>query len=220
MPVSPLTISLDNGRSVDAVQHLPEGDTLPEWVVVYAPGAGSSLDDGFGVFLCERLAAQGIAAVRFQFPYQQARSRRPDPPALLQATWRAAIDAARPRGRRIAVGGRSMGGRIASMVAAAGTPVDALALFAYPLRPPGQPEKIRVAHLPQITAPTLFCSGTRDSFGTPGELAEAAALVPNASLHLLEGADHGFTCLKSSGRTKQQAWDEAVDTFIAWLHER
>jgi len=103
------------------------------------------------------------------------------------------------------------------MVAAAGTPVDALTLFAYPLRPPGRPDRVRAGHLPQIAVPTLFCSGTRDSFGTPAELAAAAALVPHSVLHLLEGADHSFDCLKSSGRTRAQVWQEGADTAIAWL---
>lgn len=217
MGQSPLTLSLPDGRTVDAMQHLPEGGATPTWVLAYAPGAGSSLNDGFGVHLCERLAAEGMGALRFQFPYQQARSGRPDAPALLQATWLSAIEAARPLGARLAVGGRSMGGRIASMVVAAGAPVDALTLFAYPLRPPGRPDKVRAGHLPQIAVPTLFCSGTRDSFGTPEELAGAAGLVPQSTLHLLQGADHGFDCLKSSGRTRAQVWQEAADTTIAWL---
>lgn len=217
MAEQPLTLTLSDGHTVDAVHHLPAGEATPDWVLAYAPGAGSSLNDGFGVYLCERLTAEGMGALRFQFPYQQARSRRPDPPALLQATWRSAIEAARPLGARLAVGGRSMGGRIASMVVAAGTPVDALTLFAYPLRPPGRPDKVRADHLPQVAAPTLFCSGTRDSFGTPEELMIAAGLVPQAMLRLLDGADHGFDCPKSSGRTRAQVWAEATDVTLAWL---
>ncbi len=209
-------VTLADGRTVSAVQVTP-GSPPPPWVVVYAPGAGSSLEDEFGVYLCERLAAEGLAAARFQFPYQEAHKGRPDPPAVLDATWRAAIEAFRPLGQRIAIGGRSMGGRVASLVAAKGTAVDALALFAYPLHPPGQPEKRRDAHLPQIAAPTLFCCGTRDVFGAPEELATAAALAPKARLHLLEGADHGFDVLKSSGRTRRDVWAEAVNTLLAWL---
>jgi hypothetical protein len=201
---------------VSAVCHAPEAPT-PEWVVEYAPGAGSNLNDGFGVYLCERLAAEGMAALRFQFPYQQAGSRRPDPPALLLATWLAAAEAARPLGQHLAVCGRSMGGRVASLMVAGGAPVDALGLFAYPLHPPGRPEQRRDAHLASIAAPTLFCCGTRDSFGTPEELRAAAALVPNAHVHFLEGADHGFDCLKSSGRTRPDVWAEAAGATVAWL---
>lgn len=215
MTESAVTIDIGAGRTVTGLQAIPAAPA--PWVVVYAPGAGSSLKDPFGVYLAARLVDAGLAAGRFQFHYQESNNRRPDPPALLEAAWRAAIDHFRPLGARIAITGRSMGGRYASVVAAKGTPVDALGLFAYPLHPPGRPNQRRDAHLPQVAVPTLFCSGTRDTFGTPEELAEAVRLVPGARLHLLEGADHGFTTLKSSGRTKQQVWAEAVDTFLTWL---
>lgn len=212
-----LVLALADGRTVDAVACLPAGPGTPEWAVAYAPGAGSNLHDGFGAYLCERLTAEGFAALRFQFPYQQARVRRPDPPPVLRATWRAAIDTARPLGRRLALSGRSMGGRIASLVAAEGAPADALVLFAYPLHPPGRPDQRRDAHLPRLTLPVLLCSGTRDAFGTPEELAEAARLMPRAALRLLEGADHAFDCPKASGRTRQDVWRAAADACIGWL---
>jgi predicted alpha/beta-hydrolase family hydrolase len=110
-----------------------------------------------------------------------------------------------------------MGGRIGSHVVAQGTKAAALALFAYPLHPPGKPEQRRDAHLPDIAVPTLFCSGTRDAFASPEELREASTLVPNASVHALDGADHGFAVPKSSGRTLQDVWAEAVDALVAWL---
>ena len=147
----------------------------------------------------------------------EAGKRRPDRTPVLEATWRAVIESVQQDGVRLAVGGRSMGGRIASQVVAAGTPADALALFAYPLRPPGNPEKMRDQHLPLIGVPTLFCSGTRDSFGRPDELRLAASKVPQATVHLLEGADHGFNVPKSSGRTREQVWDEAIDAMLDHL---
>ena len=110
-----------------------------------------------------------------------------------------------------------MGGRIASQVVVQDTPVDALALFAYPLRRPGNPERVRNGHFPDIGIPTLFCSGTRDSFGTPEELKAAAAEVSNSTVHLLEGADHGFTVLKSTGKSREDGWSEAVDALLDWL---
>ena len=110
-----------------------------------------------------------------------------------------------------------MGGRIASHVAAQGAAVDAVALFAYPLHPPGNPRKSRDSHLPQIASPALFCSGTRDTFASPEELAAAAATVPRATVHSLEGADHGFAVLKSSGRTKEDVWSEAAAFLLSWL---
>ena len=184
---------------------------------IYAPGAGSNINDGFGKFLASRLAAAGMATVRFQFPYMEAKKRRPDSPRLLESTWREVIETVRPDASKIVIGGRSMGGRIGSQVAAQGTAVDALALFAYPLRPPGNPEKVRNGHFPEIGIPTLFCSGTKDSFGTPEELEAAATDVANAAVHLLEGADHGFAVPKSSGKTREDVWAEAVDAFLGWL---
>lgn len=135
---------------------------------------------------------------------------------MLETTWRASIDAVRDD-RKLVIGGRSMGGRIASQVVAQEVEADALALFAYPLHPPGKPEKRRDSHLPAIGVATLFCSGTADAFAAPEELAEAAALVPNARVHMLEGADHGFAVRKSTGRTRDDVWREAVDAMWEWL---
>lgn len=110
-----------------------------------------------------------------------------------------------------------MGGRIASQVVSQGTFVDALALFAYPLRPPNNPERIRNEHFPEITIPTLFCSGTRDSFGTPEELMVASADITNATVHLLDGADHGFKISKLSGKRSEDVWADAAEAFVDWL---
>ena len=184
---------------------------------VYAPGAGSNLDDPFAIYACRRLAEQGLTAVRFQFPYMEAGRRGPDPPARLEKTWRAVVAAIRKEDRRLVIGGRSMGGRIASQVVAQGTAVDGLALFAYPLHPPGKRDQWRDQHLPSIGVPTLFCSGTRDTFGTPQELQLAASKVLESTIHFLEGANHGFAVPKSSGRTKEDVWVEAVEVLDSWL---
>ena len=200
---------------VSVVRSVPEG-AAPAWTWVYAPGAGSSIRDPFGAYASAALAERGVATVRFQFPYMERGSKRPDPPRTLEATWRAVIEASRTDGVRLIASGRSMGGRVASMVVAGGEQADALALFAYPLHAPGRAEG-RVEHLQSIGIPTLFCSGTRDAFGTPEDLREAAALVGDSTLHLLHGADHGFATLKSSGRTREDVWREAVDAMLAWL---
>jgi predicted alpha/beta-hydrolase family hydrolase len=188
------------------------------WTFVYAPGAGSNVHDPFGVFACRALAERGVRGVRFQFPYQEAKRRSPDRPPTLEAAWRAVIDAVRDDSRLV-VGGRSMGGRIASQVIAKDVAGDALALFAYPLHPPGKPEQRRDAHLQSIAVPAFFCSGTNDAFAAPEELREAAALVPNATVHLLEGADHGFAVRKSTGRTREDVYREAVDAMWVWLSQ-
>jgi len=211
-----LTLPLAPGGSVSGLWATPPGEQSP-WTVVYAPGAGSNLHDPFGGFLAEHLAALGIPSLRFQFPYQESESAQPDRPPVLEAAWDAAIATAAARGGRLVLTGRSMGGRIASMVVATGAPAAALGLFAYPLHPPGRPQQRRDGHLAAITIPTLFCSGTRDAFATADELAVAAALVPRSSVHLLEGADHGFAVLKSSGRTRPQVWAEAAQALTDWL---
>ena len=95
--------------------------------------------------------------------------------------------------------------------------MDALALFAYPLHPPGNPGKTRDQHLPDISVPVLFCSGTRDAFATPEELAAAAYMVPKATIQPLEGADHGFSVLKSSGLTRDDVWSDACGYLLSWI---
>lgn len=190
----------------------------PRWTFIYAPGAGSTINDAFGLALARALPERGASVVRIEFPYMAAGRRGPDRPPVLEATWRAAIEELRPGdASRLVVGGRSMGGRIASMVAAADASVDAVALFAYPLHPPGKPEQQRVEHLPHLHVPAMFCSGTRDAFATPDELRAAAASVEHATVHLLEGADHGFAVPKSGGRTRDDVWREAVEAMLKWL---
>jgi len=187
------------------------------WMFVYAPGAGSNIDDPFGAYAARELAKRGVTTIRFQFPYMEAGRRGPDRTPVLEAAWRAVIDAARDGKTRLVAGGRSMGGRSASQVAAQGAAVDALALFAYPLHPPGKPEQLRDEHLPRLTAPVLFCSGTNDAFASPEELRAAAKKVRRAKVHLLDGADHGFAVRKSSGRTREDIWAEAVAAMTDWL---
>lgn len=217
-----LQIEVRAGASITAISTEPAGHA--GWTFIYAPGAASNLHDPFGTYLCETLAARGVTAVRFQFPYMESGRRSPDRTDALEATWRAVIDTVRPDGGKLAVGGRSMGGRIASMVIAtaegsSGRPVkaDALALFAYPLHAPGKPEQLRDTHLPSITARTLFVSGTNDAFGSPDELRAAAEKVKRSALHLLDGADHGFAVRKPSGRTKQDVFEEAAAALVNWL---
>ena len=108
---------------------------------------------------------------------------------------------------------------MASRVVAHGASVTALALFAYPLHPPGKPERVRDEHLPSIMVPTLFCSGTRDAFASPSELKQVASKVETSSVHLLDGADHGFAVLKSSGRSREDVWEEAASAFLEFLED-
>lgn len=219
MPDRSFTVDVSNADSVTAIRTpaKPTARRGAAWTFVYAPGAGSNIHDPFGAYASRALAAQGIAAVRFQFPYMEAGRRGPDRPSVLEATWLAVIDAVRDGKTRLAAGGRSMGGRIASMVLARGATADALALFAYPLRPPGKPGQLRVDHFASIKVPALFVSGTNDAFGSPGELRAATKMLDHSKLHLLDGADHGFAVPKSTGRTRDDVWAEAVAAFTAWL---
>ena len=211
-----IQIEIPGAGSISAIRTTP---VMPAsgWLFAYAPGAGSNVHDPFGAHACSRLSEKGIAGLRFQFPYAEAGRRRPDRPPVLEATWRSVIDTLPANDTRLVVGGRSMGGRIASQVVARGAKADALALFAYPLRPPYNRSLMRDEHMPSINVPTLFVSGTRDGFARPEDLEAAASKVPHASVHLLEGADHGFSVLKASERTRQQVWDEAIDATLDWL---
>lgn len=186
---------------------------------MYAPGAGSNINDPFSKYLASRLADAGASTVRFQFPYMEAGKRRPDRPKLLEETWNNVIDRIQSDAEKLVVGGRSMGGRISSQVVAQGTPVHALALFAYPLNPPYNRALSRDGHLPDIDVPTLFCSGTRDNFASPDDLIAAAAKMTNATVHELDGADHGFSVLKSSSRSRYDVWKEAVDVMLGWVKD-
>jgi predicted alpha/beta-hydrolase family hydrolase len=222
MAAAEQTISVDvpGSGAVTVVRTKPRGDA--GWTFIYAPGASANVNDPFGVHAAGVLAERGVSTVRMQFPYQQAKKSAPDRPPVLEATWRAVIDAVRADGAKLCIGGRSMGGRIGSMVHAAtgpvdGVKVDALALFAYPLHPPGKPQQLRTEHLPSIKARTLCVSGTRDAFASVDELRAAAALVKRSNVHVLEGADHGFNVPKSSGRAKVDVWDEAVGALVGWL---
>jgi predicted alpha/beta-hydrolase family hydrolase len=215
MPEKQLTIDVPGAGAVSAL--LDEAPGPPGTLVIYAPGAGSNLRDPFGAYLAARLVEAGCSLLRFQFPYTEAGRRLPDRNPVLEATWRAAIEMARERTPRLVGGGRSMGGRIASQVVAQGTEVAGLALFAYPLHPPGRPDQPRDKHLPSISIPTLFVSGTRDAFGSPDDLYAAAAKMPNATVSLLEGADHAFNVAKATGRTRTDVWEEACASLLSFL---
>lgn len=171
----------------------------------------------------ERLAvafdALGIRVVRFNFPYREKGAKLPDPMPVLKDC--IASQAARVRGgQKLIIGGRSMGGRAASMLAADGFDCDGLLLLAYPLHPAGQPEKLRAAHLPQIKAPVLCFNGTRDALCDRKLMDPIVAGLDRWQMHWLEGADHSFHVLKSSGRTDEQVMQEVGATAQRWLAGR
>jgi hypothetical protein len=155
--------------------------------------------------MARALTARGFDVVTFDFLYTHARRKLPDKNDVLEATWRAVIDRARAlpdlsRGP-LFLGGKSMGGRIATQVAAGGDVgvFAGLVLLGYPLHPPGKPDKLRADHLPRVAAPMLFVQGARDIFGTPDELRPILARVPRTTLFVVEGADHSLATSKRAG---------------------
>jgi predicted alpha/beta-hydrolase family hydrolase len=170
--------------------------------------------------LADALARSGRSALLYNFPYAEKGSRRPDPPVLLEATTRAAAELALEAtgAGRIVHGGRSLGGRIASQVVAAGVRAEGLALLGYPLHPPGQCEKRREAHLPRIDAPMLFVQGSRDAFAREDLLRSLLErLGPRAEHVLVRDADHSFGVLKRSGRTPEDVLAEVRAAVLEWL---
>src|SRR6185436_6272916 len=170
------------------------------------------------------LAARGIATFRYQFPYVENRSRRPDPQPILLATVQSAVQAARAAAADLPllVGGKSMGGRMTSLACAkegAGD-VRGLIFFGFPLHPPGAPATERAEHLERVQIPMLFLQGTRDKLADLGLLRPVIErLGSRATLHVVEGADHSFEMLKRTGRTAADVLEELASTAASWAEQ-
>lgn len=175
--------------------------------------------DGGMTRAAQTLEAAGLNVVRFNFPYREKGSSRPDSMPVLKASVAEAANRARRElaPRKLIIGGRSMGGRAASMLAAEGFDCDGLLLLAYPLHPAGQPEKLRAAHLAQIGVPVLCFNGTRDALCDRKLMDPIVAGLDRWQMHWLGGADHSFHVLKSSGRTDDQVMQEIAATAQLWL---
>jgi uncharacterized protein len=187
--------------------------------LILAHGAGAPQTHPWMVRMAGVLASRGLEVFTFNFLYTESRRRVPDKNDVLEATWRAAATAVRAQSeiarRKLLIGGKSMGGRIASQVAAAPAmgELAGLVLLGYPLHPPGRPDKLRTAHLPQVMAPMLFVQGSRDTFGTPAELEPVLAPLAARGTRLLaiEGGDHSLVPLKSSGVDLEQVMARVAD---------
>ncbi len=180
------------------------------------------MDDQGMLRLAAALEARGFEVLRFNFPYREAGSRRPDPMGVLKESISSVVKHVleKQKPNRLVIGGRSMGGRAASMLAADGFACDGLLLAAYPLHPAGQPEKLRDAHLPRIRCPVLCFNGTRDALCRRDLMERAlATLQAPWRMHWLEGANHSFHVLKSSGRTDAQIYAEVGEASARWLSE-
>lgn len=189
-------------------------------VYVLAHGAGGTMNDRGVLAAAKAMRGAGLGVVRFNFPYKERKGGRPDPMPLLMDTVAAVAERTfeELRPERLIIGGRSMGGRAASMLAAGGFDADGLLLLAYPLHPPNQFGKLRDTHLPQIAMPVLCFNGTRDEFCRKDLMVRTLTLVkPSWTMHWLDGADHGFHVLKTSGRTDAELWDEVRAATNRWL---
>ena len=163
--------------------------------LVVAHGAGAGMDHPFMAGFARAIAKHGIATLRFNFPYVERGRRSPDPEAVLRATWLAAFEDARSRadGRPVLAGGKSLGGRIASMAVADGMPAAGLVFLGYPFHPPGKPERVRDEHLYRITVPMLLVQGTADPFAKPEIVRKVLRKLGRAVEHVpIEGGDHSF----------------------------
>ncbi len=190
----------------------------PTAALVLAHGAGAGQKSPFMVRVGSGLASRGISTATFDFPYMTAKRSMPDKPPVLERTWRDAIAEAEKTFATLPlfIGGKSMGGRIATHVAAqdAGH-LRGVVLLGYPLHPPGKPQQRRDAHLPSVNTPMLFVQGTRDAFGTAAEIAALLPSLRQATLHEVAGGDHSF---KTSG--KKDTVEPIMDTVAEWIRHR
>ena len=212
------TIPVGNETTSAIYDPAPNGDKST--VFVCAHGAGGNMADKSILTVTRALGARGLSTVRFNFLYKEKHSSRPDPMPKLKETTAAVVAQVRAelRPKTLIIGGRSMGGRAASMLAADGFDCSGLLLLAYPLHPPGKPDQLRDAHLPSIRIPVLCVNGTRDPFCTP-ELMKGVLERVTAPWQMLwvETADHSFHVLKSSGKTDAQVVGEVADAAEKWV---
>jgi uncharacterized protein len=204
------------GTNVSTAWIAPKGSVA---TLVLAHGAGAGMDHPFMAGFSRAIAEAGVSTLRFNFPYVERGKRSPDPERLLRDAWLAAFSAAvsKARGRAVLAGGKSLGGRIASMCVADGMPADGLVFLGYPLHPPGKPERIRAEHLYRITVPMLFLQGTKDPFATPALLAKVVRkLGDRATLVPVEGGGHSFKVGggKADEREIGSALAETVAPFV------
>lgn len=201
--------------------------TSPVAALILAHGAGAGQKSAWIVKAAKALPERAITCATFDFPYITAGRKVPDRAPVLEEHWRKMLD----EGWRtfadlpMFIGGKSMGGRMASHVAAQGVAgarstgsgqVSGIVFFGYPLHPPGRPDQRRDAHLPQIAEPMLFVQGSRDTFGNEDEIAAMLPSLPRATLHVIPGGDHSFR-VPGGAKAQQPAFDDAIDAAAAWM---
>lgn len=212
----------EGGGRVSAILLRPDDAWL---LYVVAHGAGAGMRHPFLESVCAALAERGIATLRYQFPYMELGKKRPDSPAILEASVRAAV----LKGHELVphlpliAGGKSLGGRMTSGAAASGllADVDGLVFLGFPLHAPGKPATSRADHLGKVDLPLLFLQGSRDDFARLDLITDVCEeLGSNATLHVVEDADHSFAVPKRSGRNRDDIIGELTQTIAEWVRGR
>jgi uncharacterized protein len=204
------------------MDHLLDSPPNPTACYVFAHGAGAGMRHTFMAAIARGLFERGIATFRYQFPYMEQGSKRPDSPKVAHAAVRAAVAAAAKQlpGVPLFAGGKSFGGRMTTQ-AQAEEPlphVKGIILVGFPLHPAGKPSIERAAHLSKVTVPMLFLQGTRDTLAELELIRDVTGkLGRNATLHIVEGGDHSFHVLVKSGRTDPEVRDELLDVMSGWM---
>ena len=223
-----LTVQVNDKEAVTALLYPAAKKNHAAVTVILGHGAGASQTSGFMRMFAQGLAARGLDVMTFNFVYMEQGRSVPDQKHKLESCFSAVIEAAlkhkKLRNNRVVVGGKSMGGRIASQVMAGedkekfATDVVGLVFLGYPLHPPGNPAKLRVEHLPEIQKPMLFVQGTRDALGTPDEIRPfIKGLRPAAKIHSIEGGDHSFKAPKKFGLPQDQIFETSMDEIDRWI---
>ena len=223
-----LTIQVNDKEAVSALVYAADKKNRAGITVVLGHGAGASQTSGFMRMFAKGLAARGLDVMTFNFIYMEQGRSVPDQKPKLEACFRAVIDTAlkqrKLKQNRLVIGGKSMGGRIASQVMAEegkeafADDVVGLVFLGYPLHPPGNPAKLRVEHLEHIHKPMLFVQGTRDALGTPDEIQPyIKGLRPAAKIYSIEGGDHSFKAPKKFGLSPDQIFEAAMNEIDRWV---
>lgn len=224
-----LTVSVNEKESVTALLYAAAKQIRAGLTALLGHGAGASQDSGFMRMFANGLVQRGLDVMTFNFVYMEQGRSVPDHKHKLESCFRAVIETAvkhrKLKNNRLVIGGKSMGGRIASQVAATAyqekepltEQIDGLVFLGYPLHPPGAPEKLRVEHLGNIHKPMLFVQGTRDALGTPEEIQPfIKGLRPAAKIHSIEGGDHSFKAPKKFGLPQENIYETAMDEIVRW----
>jgi uncharacterized protein len=227
MGYSEYRVAVPSGRgTVEVCMRVWDSHAASGPCLVLAHGAGAGHDSGFMVDFASALAAHGLETVTFNFPYVEQRRRVPDRNDVLEESWRTVISAVRERlpARPLFIGGKSMGGRIASQVAAgpegAGLGIRGLVFLGYPLHPPGRPQQLRASHWPRVSAPALFVQGSRDTFGAPDELREhLPSWGAPTELLVVEDGDHSLKVRKGrpARRSPEAVYLGVQDAIAGWI---